>query len=379
MMVSRIVVSSVVRHATLRQTSGFIRVVDVPRRTVLMTSSFPESRYRSDDSNSRGGLRGARGISVFEDRLVLANTEQLFVYDPAWRLIDEISHPLMGGVHDILAETDGIWVTCTTADLLIKIGWNGTLLSVWEWRSDPGLLAAFGFENLPAVDRHLDYRNPETTRSAVRNIIHLNAVTRGPDGLLLSFGRVMSPNTYRKEKRQRLLGRIAKTLEIRRRVKKIIPHRNPAQKGGVIVNQVAGSSHSLVRLHDEGHTERLIHTHPVAVPNHNVLQVDDMLVYNDSNHSFLVGKPLQQGRPERKVSIPGDPSFVRGLAHIGNVHFLVGNQGPASISIVDLAEERLLDTIPLPGPPGESVQYICLLPDHFQEPPASLIDTLANA
>ena len=213
----RLIVTSIVRKAGQERASGYVRVIDFESKRILMKSAAPESVFRSKDMNARGGLRGARGISVYEDRLVIANSEQLFIYDSNWKLAGEITHPLVAGIHDILAEEDGIWITCTTADLLLKVDWAGRAIADWEWRHDKNLTAEFGLRNLSGINRNLDYRNPETHRDGLFDTIHLNAVNRSPEGILLSFGRVLSPTEYRKARIGRVLGKIAKSLGIKRR------------------------------------------------------------------------------------------------------------------------------------------------------------------
>jgi hypothetical protein len=108
------------------------------------------------------------------------------------------------------------------------------------------------------------------------------------------------------------------------------------------------------------------------VPNHNVHLQGDVLVYNDSNGSRLVGQGMAKGN-ELAVEIPGSPSFVRGLAHLGGLEFLVGNQEPLALYRVDLATQRVVRRILLGGVEHESTYGICLLPDSFDDPPERLL------
>lgn len=360
----RVLVTSVVRHTDQQQASGIVRVIDYETKRVLMKSAVPESVHRAKDPNPRGGLRGARGVTTDGARLVIANTERLLVFDPYWKLVGDITHPLMGGVHDILAEPDGIWITCTNADLLLKLNWTGKMVADWEWRVDRSLIAGFGFRSLPKVDRTLDYRDPESMRDAVRNVVHLNAVTRGPNGLLLSFGRILSAGAYRKQRVMSVLGQLARPLGIKSR-----PHR-PAQ--GLPVSKVEGSSFALVLRHEDGSSKMLKHAAGTNVPNHNVIQIDNWLVYNDSNAGEVVVSALDERSSDRRVQIPGQPSFPRGLVQLGRGHVLVGSQAPAAIYQVDLAAGRVVSTFLLDGEPNESVYGICLIPPSFADPPTHL-------
>src|SRR5205085_400866 len=92
----RLVFTSVIRGAALRETSGIVGVVDLERREVVSRSPVPESEHRANDPNPRGGVRGARGVAASGDRLVVANSDRLLVFDAAWSLVCELSHPWLG-------------------------------------------------------------------------------------------------------------------------------------------------------------------------------------------------------------------------------------------------------------------------------------------
>lgn len=355
----RFIVTSVVRRSGEETASGFIRVVDMDSHQILMKSPVPESAYRTFDPNPRGGLRGARGVSIYEDRLVLANNERLLIFDASWQLVQEMTHPLMGGIHDILAEEDGIWITCTSTDLLLKLDWQGNVLSEWEWRLERHLRESLGFQRLPSVDRTLDYCNPESIRNGVRNIIHLNAVNRSPEGLLLSFGRILSPKVYQRKQVQAFLGRIAKSLGLKRR---------SLSKTSIPSDKLKQSAFAIVRLRPDNRSEVLRYVAGTEVPNHNVVQVDNLLLYNDTNSGELVAIALDKSSSERRIKIPGNPSFIRGLAQIDQDNFLIGSQAPTAVYQVDLKIGSVVSIFLLDGETNESVYSICLLPQDFQDP-----------
>lgn len=362
----RLLVTSVVRHSGREEATGYVRVVDLGSQRVLMKSSLPESVYRGADPNPRGGLRGARGVACHGGRLVIANTERLLVYDTSWKTVGDLTHPWTGGIHDVLAEAEGIWVTCASADLLVKLSWDGRLLASWEWRREPALRRAFGFSRLPAVERHLDFRDPETMRSGVRNIVHLNAVSRVPEGLLVSLGRVLSRGAYRRQRVAGLVGKVARALGVPGRARS-----GPDRKGGA-VREIGGSSWAIVLLREGGGTTILKRAGGTRVPNHNVVRLGSSLVYNDTNYGMLTAAALDPSVPDRSVRIPGHPAFVRGLAGLGEQRFLVGSQAPAAVYEVDLVDRRIVSALPLDRDPRESIYGICVLPAEFDDPPPRL-------
>lgn len=359
----RCLVTSVVRHTDPDQTSGYLYLVDLETKTVRRKIEAPENTRRAEDLNPRGGLRGLRGVSVWGNRAVVANTERLLVYDASWRPIADLSHPLLGGVHDVLAGEDGVWAASTSADLVVKLSWEGRLLDVWEWRLDSSLVQALGFRKVPPVDRRRDYRDPESMRRGVPNLVHLNGLGWSPEGLLVSLGRVQSAADLRRYRVRGVLGGAAIALGVKRRKR---------SRASAKPREVPGSSSALVQVRPDGTSELLCRVREISVPNHNVQHRAGVLVYNDSNGSRLVGHRLAEGE-ERAVEIPGEPSFVRGLAHLRDLEFLVGNQEPLALYRVDLATQQVVDRILLGGVEHESTYGICLLPDTFADPPERLM------
>lgn len=361
---TRFIATSIVRRAGQTGASGFARVVARGDGAVLTCFPVPESIHRAHDPNPRGGLRGARGVSAWGDRLVMANADRLFVLRPDWRIEREITHPWMGGVHGILAEEDGIWVTCTVADLLLKVGWDGGVVEDWEWRRDAGLVAALGFSRLPPIDRAADYRDPDVSRSRVRDTVHLNGVRRGPEGLLLSFGRILAPSVYRRQVVSRAVGRVAQSIRVPWRP---VSKRDKAPRA-VPSGRIAGSTYAVVSLDASRRSAVLLTETDVAVPNHDVCVDGDLLVYCDTNRGRLVGVDAVTGAVRHAVAIPGAPSFVRGLAPLGGLRFLVGSQRPATVYEVDLTAGAVSASYPLGGGPDESVHSVCVVPKSFGSP-----------
>lgn len=108
------------------------------------------------------------------------------------------------------------------------------------------------------------------------------------------------------------------------------------------------------------------------VPNHNVIQVENSLVYNNSNDGRVIATALDGSTPDRFVEVPGQPGFLRGLVHLDRYNFLVGSQAPAAVYKVSLEADRVISAFLLDGEPNESVYGICIIPDEFDDPPARL-------
>jgi hypothetical protein len=329
----RVVITSSVRWAWVSEVSNYFRILDLEQERVTFTAPVPESAWREHDPNPRGGQRGARGVSVHGDRLVLGNAERLFVFDTSWRLLAQLTRPELADIHEVLAEESGIWVTASGTDLLVHLGWDGERKDWWSFRRDRRLVRTLGYRrrNLPRLGPDADYRDPRI-RAAAADSVHLNAVARSGDDLVLLFGRIVNTGDGSTS------FAIARLSE-RRRFR--------ARRASLLHHQLG-----------------------TDVPNHNVGLEGDLLVYNDSNRNCLVAYDARTGEECVTVDIPGEPAFARGLAPVGPGRWLVGSQAPLAVYAVDLGRREIVATYPLGGVENETVFGICVLPERFGDPPA---------
>jgi hypothetical protein len=365
----RVAVTSQVRFAGETIYSGFFRIVDLDSGGTLVTEPVPESPWRSVDPNPRGGLRGAKGISAVGDRLVVGNSDTVFVLDDRWKIVASFTHPFMGSIHDLLAEDEAIWVTCTNGDLLLKLDWDGNEIDRWSWRRNQELLATFGFRSLPEFDPSVDYRNPIELQGGVYNVVHLNAVDRASEGLVLGFGRVLNAAEVRRRRLKAAPGRVAARLGIRRPL--------PVKPTPLPTTFLPGSSSAVVLLREAGEqlarapVELLLRIEDVVVPNHNVISTGDLLIYADSNGSRLVAVDRETGRERVAVPVPGKPAFVRGLTRLEDDVYLVGSQAPLAIYVVDFACGEVVASYDLGGAATETVYAVGVVPPVFADPSGS--------
>lgn len=368
---TRLLVTSIVRISALGEPSGHVRLVSQKERRVLATWATPESPFRQFDLNPRGGLRGGRGISGGSERVVIAMTDRLFVFDRNWKKVGELTHPLFGEVHDIFAEHDGVWVTASASDRLIKLGWDGKLLRTWSWREDPGLVQALKLTDAPEADARTDYRDPRQL-PPVYDFVHLNSVSRTPEGLLLSFGFVASHVTRKLQKVLGLPGKLLKSLGFETRMSR--PSRMFAMR--FLSARYTSSSWHGVLLPDQGPARLVTRMDGVKIPNHNLVQHGDAYVFNDTHTSHLVRQPVD-GSARSQVRVPGSPAFARGLAPLGGNRFAVGSQRPAALYEVDFDRMSCEPLCELSTHPHECVYGIHVVPDGFGDPPEQLFADVA--
>jgi hypothetical protein len=342
---SRVAVSSIGRGAEIDRASGYVRILDLASGAVTFKAPVPESRWRMEDPNPRGGTRGARGVAVHADRFVLGTHEDITVLDASWRLVHRFSHRILASVHDLLADERGIWVTCTRGDSLALFDWEGELQDTWSLGTDRRLTRAFGLHLVRRLDPDADYRDPRIDLQGYATL-GLNGIGRAASGgVLLALGRIADRRRH------------ARFPFARRR--------RPMPPPSFAIVEVPpagpiGMPGAKIRLHRRDQ--------PVEAPNHNAREDGGLLLYNDSNRSVLVVWDDAAGREVHAVPIPGDPAFARGLEQVGPGLWLVGSQKPLALHAVDIAAGRIVRTYDLGGKPEETVYAICDLPDQFDDP-----------
>jgi hypothetical protein len=361
-MAARVAVTSIVRHAGPGERSGFLRVLDLEARRVVSETPLPESGFRAIDPNPRGGYRGAKGIGVAGGRLAVANSERVFVFDRSWRLQGDLTHPWLGSIHDLLAEEDAIWVTCTNCDLLLRLGWDGQVLERWTWRENHALARALGYRRPPRFYPDTDYRDPRSTRGRVLSLVQLNAVARDRERLLVSFGRVVPQRAYLRKGAAAAAGRLGLSPRMRA----------PRRPSRLPVGQEPGSDFALVALDTDRAAEVVYRVEGVSVPNHNVLVAGERVLYNDTDGGRLVEVDLARRAETRAVAVPGEPSYARGLAALASDRYIVGSQRPAAVHVLDLAEGRVVDSFAFSADERESAYALAVLPGTFEDPPPRL-------
>lgn len=353
--VRRVVVSSVGRGAALDRASGYIRILDLERGAVTFKAPVPESRWRTDDPNPRGGTRGARGVSVHGDRFVLGTHEDITVMDSSWRLVRRFTHRLLSSVHDVFADERGIWVANTRGDTVACFDWDGELDDSWSLGTDKRLAKALDLHLVRPFEPEADFRDPRIDLQGFAKL-GLNGIGRSAaGGLLLSLGRIADRRPHR---RIRFLRRPSPLWRASFAIVEL-PVDGPLRE-----------PEYAIRLHRRDH--------PVEAPNHNAGEEDGTLLYNDSNRNVFVVWDHLRMREVHAVPVPGEPAFARGLLRIGPSRWLVGSQAPLAVHVIDAELGKVVVSYDLEGDVEECVYAICELPDRFDEPgPATSSDPYA--
>jgi hypothetical protein len=358
----------------------------------LAMAPLPDALHRARDPNPRGGNRGGRGIASVDDRLAVAINDRILVLGTDWRPKRVLTHPWMGGIHDIAADETGVWAACADNDLVLNLDWEGALRGSWHWRADRRMRRELGFGWLPKFDRHIDHRDPCGGGFRV-DLSHVNALALDGDALLVGLGLVHTPVPLlwpaARERGGRLaaragLGELAAAAarlwrrspgaRIGRRhlapdLTAVTPGSLPFHRG---LPAEPGATWAVVELRPHAGRRprpRVVAREPAGpMPSHNVIATRELLVVNDTARARVVALDRATGVIVHSVQLPGELPFPRGLERLDDGRFVVGTQQPAVLNVVDLAAGRVDERIELPDDRGESPYAIAHVPDSLGDP-----------
>lgn len=113
-----VAVSSVVRGARKGTGHGGLYIVDLELREVRQELNWDDS---SIDFAGDGGDRGLRGIEIVGDRIFVASSRAIHIFDWRFRLQQSVSSPCLGQAHEIVFREGFLWVTSTAFDSVLAL------------------------------------------------------------------------------------------------------------------------------------------------------------------------------------------------------------------------------------------------------------------
>lgn len=176
----KVLATSVIRGAQLRDSQGGLYLVDLDSGESKRLIDW----NRTDiDIAGRGGDRGLRGIAVYRDRIFVASSRALIVFDHAFRRVAEITHPWLMHCHELSLAGDLLSVVSTAFDAILTF-------DIARNRFVEGLLLRAEGNRVRIATFAPDAQRPER-----RNDFHLNMATRTDAGLYVA-GRKLPALLY---------------------------------------------------------------------------------------------------------------------------------------------------------------------------------------
>jgi len=111
-----LIATSVVRGSQHGESHGGVYLIDFNKENVVQTVDW----NRGDiDWQGRGWDRGLRGIAFDGERVYIAASDELFVYDPKFRLLESFRNPFLKHCHEIHVHERRLYLTSTGYDAIL--------------------------------------------------------------------------------------------------------------------------------------------------------------------------------------------------------------------------------------------------------------------
>jgi len=112
----RLIATSVVRGAEQGDSHGGIYLVDFAEQEVVQVVDWNTADI---DFQGRGWDRGLRGIAFFAGEIYVAASDELFVYDPSFRLQRSFRSSYLKHCHEICQLNNHLYLTSTACDSIL--------------------------------------------------------------------------------------------------------------------------------------------------------------------------------------------------------------------------------------------------------------------
>jgi hypothetical protein len=112
-----VVLSSVVRSAYQGESHGGVYLVDLETEETRRALDWSDA---SIDWQGRGGDRGLRGIAFDGERIFLAASDEVFVYDREWNRQGSFRNPYLKHCHEIFVSGRSLFLTSTGFDSVLE-------------------------------------------------------------------------------------------------------------------------------------------------------------------------------------------------------------------------------------------------------------------
>lgn len=341
----KLIATTVIRNSPigLETINGRILEIDWAKNVIARQMPVPLPKHPSSDDNPRGGLRGGRGVKRWGDQYYIANYDTVYVYDPDWTLRYEISHPLAIDIHEIDVDNEGVWLSCSKYDLIIKLNREGQLIHKWHISDSPSLMHELHI-NCDPIDYTRDYRV---------------LAPKGLDNTHLNCIQIKSPN-----KMIAHLGHVDPEGIIRKIIRKLIGTPGPKAQNFSpfkrnFYEMLLGSRSYIIEIDlNRPEKPRILADYPALRPNHNgQLLSEDACVILAESHKVVSRKV---SNPSHCNAIPLEGTWFRGLAKVNDERILVGI-APCAIIEVDIASRQALRKMSLSNDPNEAIHGLAVV------------------
>lgn len=378
---SILLVTTVRRNCSSDEPSGYLYAIDWEKREVLRRAPMIDSPHRAHDPNARGGVRGAKGITIHGNEVCIGNYSHVFRFDSAWRPIGAITHPSCASIHDIEHDGRSIWVASSRNDLVFQFDLSGKILKCHDLRAlssandDLGWKPPLVLSERDILTGKIDFTDPRTHDLETFDAAHVNSLCALPNGdVLVSLGIVWGRLTtlFRIKKALKQLKLWDVFVAVNQGVTKLLGLKSHTHSKLVV--QPAKARSAIVRLRKDGTRQLCLEVPGTAVPSHSVrLLADGTVLYLNTSAGEVVHFDPQgnkNGTGKLISTTRVAEGFLRGMTNLSRFAVVMGNK--TELLSFDVATRSVIERWNYTTDPNESVFDIKLLPAGFALPPEKL-------
>ncbi len=371
-----LLVSTVRRHTSATDPSGYLYVIDLDRKQAVQRSRIIEPPYHEFDTNLRGGMRGCKGIAIREDQVVISNYSVIFRYDPEWNLLGTFAHPSCAGIHDIMFQGETLWVTSARTDILMQFSFSGELLQHYYLREPSLALEDLRWKPtlLLQPDQILmgsiNFLDPRTYDFGEYDRAHVNSICILSDGdLLVSLGLIVGTDfetLLRMKDRLIELGIWSQLMVVNRMIRSGLGIKKD-KHADLIALPIRGKS-AIIRIAREGSISLCLEIPKATVPGHSLLLLpNNTVIYLNTTEGTVINFDPETCQV-LSITRVGE-GFLRGATLLDNHTLLLGDK--QDLIMYDIRANQVVERIRITGDSKEAVYDIKVLPPHYDLPPNS--------
>src|SRR5436853_7240537 len=113
----RVITTSVIRSARQGESHGGVYLVDLDSGD---TEQVVDWNDRSINWEGRGGDRGLRGIAFHQSKIYLAASDEIFVYDRWFKLLESFTNRYLKRCHEINITNNILYLTSTDLNSILE-------------------------------------------------------------------------------------------------------------------------------------------------------------------------------------------------------------------------------------------------------------------
>ncbi|MGE3314343.1 MAG: hypothetical protein AB7O26_04430 [Planctomycetaceae bacterium] len=378
---ARLLVSTVRRHSPANEPSGFLYAIDWDRREILRRVPIIETLHRAHDPNARGGVRGAKGISVSGSEVCIANFSHILRFDSKWNPLGAITNRSCSSIHDIEHDGRSVWAASSRNDVIFQFDPAGRILAAHDMRAGSEANEALDWHPPLVLSRQdilngtIDFTDPRTHDLETFDAAHVNSLCCLADGdILVSLGIVWGRLTtlFRLKKKLQKAGVWDAFVSVNKGLQKLLGLKALAHSQLVV--QPAKARSAVVRIRKDGSRELCLEVPGTSVPSHSLRKLHDntVLYLNTSAGDVVHFDPhgSAEGAGRLLATTHVGHGFLRGMASVSNCAVILGNK--TELVHFDHAVRGVVDRFQYTSDPNESVFDIKVLPSGFALPPQVL-------